>query len=108
MLFRSYLAPASLLNLPKNAALYHNEPFGPLDSIILVDSKDELITEMNVSNGALVSSIACDNPVDAEEIAKQLRGYKIGINAVKSRGDREATFGGLGEYWKGCFVGGKY
>ena len=43
-----------------------------------------------------------------EEIAKQLRGYKIGIYAVKSRGDREATFGGLGESWKGCFVGGKF
>ncbi|MEM7110383.1 MAG: aldehyde dehydrogenase family protein [Bacteroidota bacterium] len=104
----AYLAPAALLNLPKNATLYHNEPFGPLDSIILVDSKEELITEMNVSNGALVSSIACDNPEESDEIAAQLRGYKVGVNAVKSRGDREATFGGLGESWKGCFVGGKY
>ncbi|MEM6643140.1 MAG: aldehyde dehydrogenase family protein [Bacteroidota bacterium] len=104
----AYFAPTSLLNLPKNATLYHNEPFGPLDSIILVDSKEELVSEMNVSNGALVSSIACDNPVEASEIASQLRGYKTGINAPKSRGDKEATFGGLGESWKGCFVGGKY
>ena len=104
----AYMAPASLLNLPRNASLYHNEPFGPLDSIILVDSKEELVTEMNVSNGALVSSIACDNPVESNEIAAQLRGYKVGINAVKSRGDKEATFGGLGESWKGCFVGGEY
>ncbi len=104
----AYFAPASLLNLPKNATLYHNEPFGPLDSIILVDSKEELITEMNVSNGALVSSIACDNPTESNEIAMQLRGYKVGINAMKSRGDKEATFGGLGESWKGCFVGGEY
>ncbi|MEM9896085.1 MAG: aldehyde dehydrogenase family protein [Bacteroidota bacterium] len=104
----AYYAPASVLNLPKNASLYHNEPFGPLDSIILVDSKEELVTEMNVSNGALVSSIACDSPEDAQEIAGQLRGYKVGINQVKSRGDREATFGGLGESWKGCFVGGEY
>ncbi|MEL6557739.1 MAG: aldehyde dehydrogenase family protein [Bacteroidota bacterium] len=104
----SYYAPAALLNLPRNAQLYHNEPFGPLDSIILVDSKDELITEMNVSNGALVSSIACDKDKDSEEIAIQLRGYKVGVNAMKSRGDREATFGGLGESWKGCFVGGEY
>ncbi len=104
----AYLAPASILNLPKNATLYHHEPFGPLDSIILVDSKAELITEMNVSNGALVSSIACDDPNEGKEIAGQLRGYKTGINAMKSRGDREATFGGLGESWKGCFVGGEY
>ncbi len=104
----SYFAPASLLNLPRNAQLYHNEPFGPLDSIVLVDNKEELITEMNVSNGALVSSIACDNENESREIAMQLRGYKVGINKVKSRGDKEATFGGLGESWKGCFVGGKY
>ncbi|MEM1093167.1 MAG: aldehyde dehydrogenase family protein [Bacteroidota bacterium] len=104
----AYLPPASLLNLPRNAKLYHNEPFGPLDSIVLVDSMDELITEMNVSNGALVSSIACDRAEEANEIARQLRGYKVGINKMKSRGDREATFGGIGESWKGCFVGGEY
>ena len=104
----AYFPPASLLNLPKNAALYHNEPFAPLDSIVLVDSKEELISEMNVSNGALVASLACDDPAEADEIGRQLRGFKVGINTSKSRGDNEATFGGIGESWKGCFVGGKY
>jgi acyl-CoA reductase-like NAD-dependent aldehyde dehydrogenase len=104
----SYYAPAALLNLPKNAELYHHEPFGPLDSIILVDHKNELINEMNVSNGALVGSIACDDDAEAQDIASQLRAYKVGINKMKSRGDNEATFGGIGESWKGCFVGGKY
>jgi acyl-CoA reductase-like NAD-dependent aldehyde dehydrogenase len=104
----AYCAPAALLNLPKNAQLYHNEPFGPLDSIVLVDSIEELISEMNVSNGALVSSIACDDLEEGEIIANQLRGFKVGINKVKSRGDNEATFGGIGESWKGCFVGGEY
>ena len=104
----AYFAPASLLNLPRNAQLYHNEPFGPLDSIVLVDHRDELVSEMNVSNGALVSSIACDNNEESKEIAGQLRGFKVGVNKMKSRGDREATFGGIGESWKGCFVGGQY
>jgi len=104
----AYLAPSALLNLPKNATLYHNEPFGPMDSIILVDSKNELISEMNVSNGALVTSVACDDPTESNDIASQLRGFKVGINQMKSRGDKEATFGGIGESWKGCFVGGEY
>jgi acyl-CoA reductase-like NAD-dependent aldehyde dehydrogenase len=104
----AYMPPTSLLGISKNATLYHNEPFGPLDSIVLVDSKEELITEMNVSNGALVSSIACDDDNDSQEIIAQLRGYKTGINVQKSRGDKEATFGGIGESWKGCFVGGEY
>ena len=104
----AYVAPATLLHLPRNASLYHQEPFGPVDSIMLVDSQEELIHEMNVSNGALVSSIACDNPVEAEQIAQQLRSFKVGINQIRTRGDKEDTFGGLGESWKGSFVGGKY
>ena len=104
----AYYAPTALLNIPKNATLYHNEPFGPLDTIVLVDSKEELVNEMNVSNGALVSSIACDDDNEAKEITSQLRGFKVGVNKMRSRGDNEETFGGIGESWKGCFVGGKY
>ena len=104
----AYLAPAALLNIPRNARLYHNEPFGPVDTIVVVDYVEELISEMNVSNGSLVSSIACDDPSEASQIASQLRGFKIGVNAVRSRGDREEVFGGVGQSWKGCFVGGRY
>ena len=104
----AYLPPAALLNIPRNSRLYHNEPFGPIDTIVVVDHIEELVSEMNVSNGSLVSSIACDNPQTAKQIADQLRGFKIGINTVRSRGDREEVFGGIGQSWKGCFVGGRY
>lgn len=104
----AYYPPCSLLNVPRNAQLYHNEPFGPLDSIVLVDSIEGLVSEMNISNGNLVSSIACDDPEEANNIAGQLRGYKVGVNKPRSRGDKEESFGGIGESWKGCFVGGKY
>lgn len=104
----AYVGPAALLNIPKNCRLYHSEPFGPLDTIVVVDHLEELISEMNVSNGALVSSIACDDPKIARRVAEELRAFKVGINAVKSRGDREEVFGGVGQSWKGCFVGGRY
>jgi acyl-CoA reductase-like NAD-dependent aldehyde dehydrogenase len=104
----AYVGPAALLNIPKNSKLYHNEPFGPIDTIVIVDHLEELITEMNVSNGSLVSSIACDEPKTARNVAEQLRGFKVGINTMRSRGDREEVFGGIGQSWKGCFVGGKY
>lgn len=104
----AYLAPAALLNIPRNTRLYHNEPFGPLDTIVIVDHVEELVSEMNISNGSLVSSIACDDRNTARQIAHQLRGFKVGINAVRSRGDREEVFGGIGQSWKGCFVGGRY
>jgi len=104
----AYIAPAALLNIPRNTKLYHNEPFGPLDTIVIVDHIEELISEMNVSNGCLVSSIACDDPATAATIASQLRGFKVGVNTMRSRGDREEVFGGVGQSWKGCFAGGRY
>lgn len=104
----AYLAPMALLNVPKNCRMYHNEPFGPVDSIVIVDRMEELVNEMNVSNGCLVASIACDEAATASEIAHDLRSFKVGINKVRSRGDKEEPFGGTGASWKGCFVGGKY
>jgi acyl-CoA reductase-like NAD-dependent aldehyde dehydrogenase len=104
----SYIAPVALMSLPRNCALYHVEPFGPVDSIVIVDRIEELIAEMNVSNGNLVASVACDDDRAAKRIAGELRAFKVGINTVRSRGDREEAFGGIGESWKGCFVGGEY
>ena len=104
----AYMGPAALLNIPRNSKLYHNEPFGPIDTIVVVDHMEELVSEMNVSNGSLVSSLACDEMNVAKRIAEQLRAFKVGINTVRSRGDREEVFGGIGQSWKGCFVGGQY
>jgi acyl-CoA reductase-like NAD-dependent aldehyde dehydrogenase len=104
----AYIGPAALLNIPRNSKLYHNEPFGPIDSIVVVDHLEELVSEMNVSNGCLVSSIACDEPNVAQRVAAELRAFKVGINCVRSRGDREEPFGGVGQSWKGGFVGGRY
>jgi acyl-CoA reductase-like NAD-dependent aldehyde dehydrogenase len=104
----AYAAPSAVLMPPRSSRLYHNEPFGPLDSVVIVDREEELIAEMNVSNGNLVSSIAIDDKRHGTAIAGELRAFKVGVNKVRSRGDRDEVFGGLGQSWKGCFVGGKY
>ncbi len=104
----AYFGPNSVLNVPRAAKLHHNEPFGPLDTVVVVDRVEELVAEMNISNGSLVSSLATDDDRVAKEISGDLRSYKVGINKIRSRGDRDETFGGIGNSWKGCFVGGKY
>lgn len=104
----AYFAPRALLNPPRKAKIYQNEPFGPMDSFVIVDSVEELVNEMNVSNGSLVCSIATDDEGFAHSLKGELRGFKVGINTVRSRGDKEESFGGIGQSWKGCFVGGKY
>ena len=103
----AYRAPRALVNLPRQSELYFKEPFGPIDSIVLVDRIEELVGEMNISNGALVAAIASDDEKLARRTAKEVRAFKVGLNQLRSRGDREEVFGGLGESWKGAFVGGK-
>jgi acyl-CoA reductase-like NAD-dependent aldehyde dehydrogenase len=71
-----------------------------------VDTEAELLAAMNASNGCLVASLATDDMDFASRLAEQLRAFKVGINRPRSRGDREEVFGGMGESWKGAFVGG--
>ena len=102
----AYVAPACVLEPATSWPLHHSEPFGPLDSIVCVDTEAEMIAAMNASNGALVASIATDDREFGSRVGPQLRAFKVGINKPRSRGDREEVFGGIGESWKGAFVGG--
>ena len=103
----AYRAPRALVNLPRQSELYFKEPFGPIDTIVLVDRIEELVGEMNISNGALVAAVASDDEKLAQRTAREIRAFKVGVNQLRSRGDRAEVFGGLGESWKGAFVGGK-
>jgi len=102
----AYIAPASVLQPPASWSLHHAEPFGPLDSVVVVDTLAELVAAMNASNGSLVASVATDDLEAGERISDELQAFKVGINKPRSRGDREEVFGGLGGSWKGAFVGG--
>jgi acyl-CoA reductase-like NAD-dependent aldehyde dehydrogenase len=104
----TYLAPTLLMGVPRSAELYQREPFGPVDVVVPVDSEQELIREANVSRGALVASVATDDVARGERIAGQLHAFKVGVNRLRSRGDRAETFGGHGHSWEGAFVGGSY
>ncbi|GAA2561457.1 aldehyde dehydrogenase family protein [Winogradskya consettensis] len=102
----AYVGPTALLAPPGRSRLRHAEPFGPVDTIVVVDTEDELLAAMNVSNGALVASLAVDDEDLAQKLARDVQAYKIGINRPRSRGDKAETFGGRGASWKGAFVGG--
>jgi acyl-CoA reductase-like NAD-dependent aldehyde dehydrogenase len=102
----AYVAPACVLAPPANWSLHHAEPFGPLDSVVLVDTESELLAAMNASNGSLVASIATDDDNLAARVSEELQAFKVGVNKPRSRGDREEVFGGKGASWKGAFVGG--
>lgn len=102
----AYIAPLTVLEPPKSWSIHHSEPFGPLDSVVLVDTEAELLAAMNVSNGNLVSSVATDDLAFAERVREESQAFKFGINKPRSRGDKAEVFGGRGASWRGCFVGG--
>jgi acyl-CoA reductase-like NAD-dependent aldehyde dehydrogenase len=104
----AYAAPVALLAPPGASRLMHEEPFGPVDTIVVVDTEAELLAQMNASNGSLVASIATDEPEEATRLAEHVQAFKVGVNKPRSRGDREEPFGGRGASWKGAFVGGSY
>jgi acyl-CoA reductase-like NAD-dependent aldehyde dehydrogenase len=103
----AYLPPVALLSPPPSSPLHHHEPFGPVDTVVLVDTEAELLAAMNASNGALTASLACDDTTTADRLGRQLQAFKVGVNAPRSRGDREEPFGGRGASWHGAFVGGR-
>jgi acyl-CoA reductase-like NAD-dependent aldehyde dehydrogenase len=104
----AYLPPVALLDPPGASVLGHAEPFGPVDTVVLVDSQAELLAEMNASNGCLVASIACDDERLARQLVDHVHAFKVGINKPRSRGDKAEPFGGRGASWKGAFVGGEH
>ena len=97
---RTWPRPASC-SRPPTWSLHHAEPFGPIDSVVVVDTESELLAAMNASNGSLVGSIATDDLDFAARVAEQLQSFKVGINKPRSRGDREEVFGGLGALLEG-------
>ncbi|MFE4055329.1 aldehyde dehydrogenase family protein [Streptomyces sp. NPDC059096] len=103
----AYLAPVTLLGPPPSSPLHHAEPFGPVDTIILVDTEAELLAAMNASNGALVATLSTDDPATYARLAPQIRAFKTGHGVPRSRGDRDELFGGFGHSWRGAFVGGE-
>src|SRR6266508_5601331 len=51
----AYHAPVCLLAPPGSARLMHEEPFWPVDTVIVVDTEAELLAAMNASNGGGVT-----------------------------------------------------
>jgi acyl-CoA reductase-like NAD-dependent aldehyde dehydrogenase len=103
----AYLPPVTLLGPPPASPLHHAEPFGPVDTIVLVDTEAELLAGMNASNGALVATLSTDDPETYARLSPQIRAFKVGHGKPRSRGDRDELFGGFGHSWRGAFVGGE-
>ncbi|MFB9894637.1 aldehyde dehydrogenase family protein [Planobispora takensis] len=69
----AYLAPTTILAPPPSSPLFRAEPFGPVDTVVLVDTEAELLAAMNAGNGALVATISCGEEETARRPSRSSR-----------------------------------
>jgi len=89
-----FFAPAVVLHPKENMKVLHEEVFGPIAPIIVVDSEDEAVRVANLTEYGLGASIWSRDLGRAERIAARIEAGAIAINdMVKS--DPRLPFGGI-------------
>lgn len=89
-----FYEPTVLLNVKKGMPAYEEELFGPVASVIVVDSIDEAINVANDSRFGLGSSIWTRNTGLAKEMAMKIEAGSVFINQPFSS-HPELPFGGV-------------
>jgi acyl-CoA reductase-like NAD-dependent aldehyde dehydrogenase len=97
----AYLAPAAILD---GSPPLDAEPFGPVDTFVLVDTEAELLAAMNAGDGSFAASIACDDEATAQRLAGSVEAFKVSINRPRSHGEGAEHFSAS---WNGAFAGGE-
>lgn len=86
--------PTLLLNGQANMATFNEETFGPLATIFVSRTENELIKRANATNYGLGASIWSKDTKRAEQVARKIEAGAVFINAmVKS--DPRLPFGGV-------------
>ncbi len=86
--------PTLLLNGQANMPVFHEETFGPLATIFVSRTENELIKRANSSNFGLGASIWSRDITRAEAIARKIEAGAVFINAMV-RSDPRLPFGGI-------------
>ncbi len=91
-----YLAPTVLTDVTETMAVYRQETFGPIVSIVPFDTKTDLLRMANdCEEGGLTAYIFTRDLAQAEHYAARLRYGEIQINSVKY--DIDLPHGGIGQ-----------
>ncbi|MFV1800277.1 NAD-dependent succinate-semialdehyde dehydrogenase [Phaeobacter sp. Ay1a-4a] len=91
-----YFAPTVLTDVTEAMAVYREETFGPIVSIVPFDAKADLLRMANdCEEGGLTAYIFTRNLARAEHYAARLRYGEIQINGVKY--DIDLPHGGIGQ-----------
>ena len=90
-----YFEPTVLTDVTADMRIVKEETFGPVMTIIAIDSIDALVDEINASNYGLTASVWSKDIEKAKRIALSIDTGCLDVNAfASSYGTAEAPFGG--------------
>ncbi len=89
-------APTVLADVPDEAQILAEEPFGPVAPVMAFDSLDEAVTRANATPFGLASYVLTDHAPSARRLSAELRAGVVGINTFTAA-LAEAPFGGIGD-----------
>jgi acyl-CoA reductase-like NAD-dependent aldehyde dehydrogenase len=97
--------PTVLLGITEQMRVYGEESFGPLASIVTVDSPEEAIRVANDTDYGLSAAIFSENVPHALELAQQIESGICHINDATVHDEPQMPFGGVKDSGWGRFGG---
>ncbi len=92
----SYLAPVVLAGVRPEMEIAQQEVFGPVLSVIAVDSVDEAVEVANGTRFGLAAGVWTRDLAAAHRLSRRLRAGTVWVNCWEE-GDMSMPFGGVGE-----------
>lgn len=99
-----FYAPTVLTNVPDNAAIMHEEPFGPVAAIVPFNGFEEVIARANALPYGLAAYVFSQNPGTIARAAAALNAGVVGVNHTSVH-EVETPFGGVNESGYGAESG---
>lgn len=89
-----FFAPTLLADVPDDAAILHEETFGPVAAVLPFDTEDEAIRRANDTEYGLVAYLVSENGARQRRVAAALDYGMVAVNRVKITG-APVPFGGV-------------
>lgn len=90
----NYFEPTIITNISPQMKLYHEETFGPIFSIFIVQSEEEAIELANESEFGLGASLWTNNEERGIKLARQVESGAVFVNGM-TKSDPRLPFGGI-------------
>ncbi|MWD26300.1 aldehyde dehydrogenase family protein [Aquicoccus sp. SCR17] len=89
-----FYEPTVLKDVPEEAAILHEETFGPVAAIVPFDSEEEVVTRANATEYGLVAYVHTQDPRRIYRVSRALQFGMVAVNRTKVTG-APIPFGGM-------------